>query len=112
VSLEKARHLGNVRRRDLSFKRCKVRDQPLLGLMDIKVQRNAFGRQVDSFETDLEIDELMKATGTEHAYHAVFIRAPLIESVHGMQKCFRRLKMGALLPRRKVICWLHRFTLN
>ena len=33
------------------------RDQPLLGLMDIKVQRNAFGRQVDSFETDLEIDE-------------------------------------------------------
>jgi len=29
------------------------RDQPLLGLMDIKVQRNAFGRQIDSFETDL-----------------------------------------------------------
>src|SRR5512141_3470464 len=52
------------------------RDQPLLGLMDIKVQRNAFGRQIDSFETDLEIDELMRATGTEHPYHAVFIRAP------------------------------------
>ena len=37
----------------------------MLGLMDIKVQRNAFGRQVDSFETDLEIDELMKVTGTD-----------------------------------------------
>jgi 5'-phosphate synthase pdxT subunit len=37
------------------------RDQPLLGLMDIKVQRNAFGRQVDSFETDL-MPELKQAT--------------------------------------------------
>src|SRR5512135_3324827 len=42
------------------------RDQPLLGLMSIKVKRNAFGRQVDSFETDLEIEELYKATKTEH----------------------------------------------
>lgn len=56
------------------------RDQPLLELMDIKVRRNAFGRQVDSFETDLEIDELFRATGTEQPYHAVFIRAPIIES--------------------------------
>lgn len=73
------------------------RDQPLLGLMDIKVQRNAFGRQVDSFETDLEIDELMKATGTEHAYHAVFIRAPLIESVHGKAKVLSVLEDGRIV---------------
>ncbi len=73
------------------------RDQPLLGLMDIKVQRNAFGRQVDSFETDLEIDELMKATGTEHAYHAVFIRAPLIESVHGKAKVLSALEDGRIV---------------
>ena len=73
------------------------RDQPLLGLMDIKVQRNAFGRQVDSFETDLEIDELMKATGTEHAYHAVFIRAPLIESVHGDAKVLSALEDGRIV---------------
>jgi len=59
------------------------RDQPLLGLMDIKVQRNAFGRQIDSFETDLDIPELKQATGTTEDYHAVFIRAPIIESVHG-----------------------------
>ena len=73
------------------------RDQPLLELMDIKVQRNAFGRQVDSFETDLEIDELMKATGTEYAYHAVFIRAPLIESVHGKAKVLSALEDGRIV---------------
>ena len=73
------------------------RDQPLLGLMDIKVQRNAFGRQADSFETDLEIDELMKATGTEYAYHAVFIRAPLIESVHGDAKILSALEDGRIV---------------
>jgi 5'-phosphate synthase pdxT subunit len=59
------------------------RDQPLLGLMDIKVQRNAFGRQVDSFETDLDIPELKQATESDAPYHAVFIRAPIIESVGG-----------------------------
>ena len=73
------------------------RDQPLLGLMDIKVERNAFGRQVDSFETDLEIEELMKATGTEHPYHAVFIRAPIIESVHGKAKVLSRIEDGRIV---------------
>jgi len=57
------------------------RDQPLLGLMDIKVERNAFGRQLDSFEADLDIPEIKKATNTKDDYHAVFIRAPIIESV-------------------------------
>lgn len=57
------------------------RNQPLLGLMDIKVERNAFGRQVDSFEADLDVPEVKQATGTKEDYHAVFIRAPIIESV-------------------------------
>ncbi len=57
------------------------RNQPLLGLMDIQVERNAFGRQVDSFEADLDIPALKKATGSDGPYHAVFIRAPIIESV-------------------------------
>jgi 5'-phosphate synthase pdxT subunit len=73
------------------------RDQPLLGLMDIKVQRNAFGRQVDSFETDLEVEELMKATGTEHPYHAVFIRAPIIESVHGRARVLSQVDDGRIV---------------
>ncbi len=57
------------------------RDQPLLNLMDIKVERNAFGRQLQSFEADLDVPELEKATGRDGPYHAVFIRAPIIESV-------------------------------
>ena len=47
-----------------------------LGVMDIEVKRNAFGRQVDSFEIDLAIPVLGKKP-----FHAVFIRAPLIEKV-------------------------------
>src|SRR5512140_886519 len=39
------------------------RDQPLLGIMDITVERNAFGRQVDSFEADLNIESLKKRYG-------------------------------------------------
>jgi len=73
------------------------RRQPLLGLMDIKVARNAFGRQVDSFEADLDIAELKKATGTTHPYHAVFIRAPIIESVHGNAKVLSKLEDGRIV---------------
>jgi 5'-phosphate synthase pdxT subunit len=54
------------------------RDQPLLEMMDISVERNAFGRQVDSFETDLFIQGLEE---TPRPFHAVFIRAPLIDHV-------------------------------
>ncbi len=50
--------------------------QPILGLMDIKVNRNAFGRQIDSFEQDLEIHEIGDAP-----FHAIFIRAPIISGV-------------------------------
>jgi len=53
-----------------------VPGQPLLGLMDIAVRRNAFGRQVDSFEADLDVPAL-----GEPPFHAVFIRAPIIERV-------------------------------
>jgi 5'-phosphate synthase pdxT subunit len=49
--------------------------EPLLGLMDIAVRRNAYGRQVDSFEADLDV------TGIEHPVRGVFIRAPWIERV-------------------------------
>ena len=53
------------------------REQPLLGLMDVTVQRNAFGRQVDSFEANLNI----KGVDGDKLFHAIFIRAPLIEAV-------------------------------
>ena len=73
------------------------RDQPLLGLMDIKVQRNAFGRQIDSFETDLDIPELKQATGTKEDYHAIFIRAPIIESVSGDAKILASVPDGRIV---------------
>jgi len=69
------------------------RDQPLLGIMDITVQRNAFGRQVDSFEEDLAIPELGKGA----PYHAIFIRAPLIESVHGDARILSCLPDGRIV---------------
>jgi len=73
------------------------RDQPLLKLMDIKVQRNAFGRQIDSFETDLNIPELKQGTGTKEDYHAVFIRAPIIESVSGDAKILATVPDGRIV---------------
>jgi 5'-phosphate synthase pdxT subunit len=53
-------------------------DQPLLGIMDIVVERNAFGRQVDSFEVDLEVPYL--SNGRPAPFPAVFIRAPRLIS--------------------------------
>jgi pyridoxal 5'-phosphate synthase pdxT subunit len=50
-------------------------DQPLLGVLDVVVRRNAFGRQNESFESDLEVE------GLNEPFHAVFIRAPWVEKV-------------------------------
>jgi 5'-phosphate synthase pdxT subunit len=50
-------------------------DQRPLAAIDIDVRRNAFGRQIDSFEADLLVG------GLDHPLHAVFIRAPLVERV-------------------------------
>ncbi len=57
-------------------KRLKEPDPTPLGVMDIEVTRNAYGRQIDSFETDL----LISALG-EKPFHAIFIRAPKVISV-------------------------------
>ncbi len=53
--------------------------QPILALMDIVINRNAFGRQIDSFEVDLPIAGVTGAD--EPPFHAVFIRAPLVTAV-------------------------------
>lgn len=52
-----------------------IEGQQTLGGLDVVVRRNAFGRQVDSFEADLRVE------GLEGGYHAVFIRAPWVEKV-------------------------------
>ena len=51
-------------------------EEPVLPLLDVTVERNAFGRQLDSFETELTVPLL-----GDTPVHAVFIRAPVIESV-------------------------------
>jgi 5'-phosphate synthase pdxT subunit len=65
--------------------------------MDITVMRNAFGRQVDSFEADLTIPEL----GKNIPYHAIFIRAPIIESVQGDAKVISTLPDGRIVAARQ-----------
>jgi 5'-phosphate synthase pdxT subunit len=71
------------------------RPQPTLGLMDIQVQRNAFGRQIDSFEVDLEVPALARL-GDPRPFHAVFIRAPLIEAVGPGAEVLARLEDGSI----------------
>jgi 5'-phosphate synthase pdxT subunit len=64
--------------------------------MDISVRRNAFGRQNESFETDLNISVL-----GDEPFHAVFIRAPLIESVNGTTEVLARLEDGTAVAARQ-----------
>ena len=75
------------------------------GLMDIKVNRNAFGRQVDSFESEISIPVLGKKPFT-----GVFIRAPLIESVGKSVEVLARLKDGTIVAARQgklLVCAFH-----
>jgi len=76
------------------------RDQPLLGLMDVTVQRNAFGRQVDSFETDLDVPAIITPEN-KRPFHAIFIRAPLIESVGVGVDVLAALSSGAIVAARQ-----------
>jgi 5'-phosphate synthase pdxT subunit len=73
------------------------RDQPLLQLMDITVERNAFGRQVNSFEVDLDVPALMEIDPDTKPFHAVFIRAPLIESIQADACALARLVDGRIV---------------
>src|SRR5438105_12051272 len=71
-------------------------DQPLLGVMNVKVERNAFGRQLDSFETDLDIPAL-----GDKPFPAVFIRAPKIESVGDGVEVLAKLPDGTPVAARQ-----------
>lgn len=69
-------------------------DQPRLGLMDIEVRRNTFGRQVDSFETDLTVPALGPAP-----MRAVFIRAPEVVSAGAGVEILARYEEHIVLVR-------------
>jgi 5'-phosphate synthase pdxT subunit len=64
-------------------------DQRCFGAIDIAVRRNAFGRQIDSFEADLQVSGLPEAP-----VHAVFIRAPVVESVGDDVEVLARVEGG------------------
>lgn len=65
-----------------------IEGQQTLGGLDVTVRRNAFGRQVDSFEADLEIE------GIADPVHAVFIRAPWVEAVGPRARVLARVEGG------------------
>jgi 5'-phosphate synthase pdxT subunit len=73
------------------------RSQPLLELMDITVDRNAYGRQIASFETDLDFPALESVSSETKPFHGVFIRAPLITSVEGDGKVLSTLPDGRIV---------------
>lgn len=70
--------------------------QPLIGALDVKVRRNAFGRQLDSFETDIPMEEL-----GEQPVHAVFIRAPWVDEVGPAVKVLGKLEDGTIVAVRQ-----------
>lgn len=70
--------------------------QPALGLMNITARRNAFGRQLDSFEADLDIDGL-----DGEPFRAVFIRAPLIDRVGEGVEALATLDDGRIVAARQ-----------
>ncbi|MSQ44395.1 MAG: pyridoxal 5'-phosphate synthase glutaminase subunit PdxT [Chloroflexi bacterium] len=71
--------------------------QPLLSVMDISIRRNAFGRQVQSFETDLIIEGMDK----DVPFPAMFIRAPKIESVGPDATAIATLDDGTIVAARQ-----------
>ncbi|MCC7164350.1 MAG: pyridoxal 5'-phosphate synthase glutaminase subunit PdxT [Anaerolineae bacterium] len=73
--------------------------QPLVGVMDVTVKRNAFGRQVDSFETDLNIPAIQNGDPTP--FHAIFIRAPLMETVGKNVQVLATLEDGTIVAARQ-----------
>jgi 5'-phosphate synthase pdxT subunit len=70
-----------------------IAGQETLGGLDIVVRRNAFGRQVDSFEADLDV------TGLDAPFHAMFIRAPWVEKVGQGVEAVARVASGPALGR-------------
>lgn len=77
------------------------RNQPLLELMDITVDRNAFGRQIASFETELDIPALEVISSTPAPFPGIFIRAPLITAIEGEAEALAKLPDGRIVAARQ-----------
>ncbi len=77
------------------------RTQPLLELMNITVDRNAFGRQISSFETFLDIPALDQISPGLTKFPGIFIRAPLINTVSGEAQSLSALPDGRIVAARE-----------
>jgi pyridoxal 5'-phosphate synthase pdxT subunit len=78
------------------------RETPILGLMDMVVARNSFGRQLDSFEIDLNIPALSSRNHKAPcSFHGVFIRAPAIQEVGRDVEVLARLPDGKIVAARQ-----------
>jgi pyridoxal 5'-phosphate synthase pdxT subunit len=75
------------------------RDQPVLGLMDISVERNAFGRQINSFEELLKVDVLREGPGKP--FPGIFIRAPRLVEARPPARVIARLADGTAVAARE-----------
>jgi len=71
-------------------------EEPILPLLDVSVHRNAFGRQLDSFETDVDVPIL-----GDRPVHGIFIRAPVVESVGPDVDVLARLGDGRIVAVRE-----------
>jgi 5'-phosphate synthase pdxT subunit len=76
-------------------------NQPLLNLMNITIQRNAFGRQVDSFEAELDIPALAAVDPTIAPFKTVFIRGPVISAVQPPAEALSTLPDGRIVAARQ-----------
>ena len=81
-------------------------ERGLLGVMDMVVKRNAFGRQVDSFEADLRVRGI---EGEEQPFHAVFIRAPWVQYVDGNAEVLAKAGENNVMVKqgRHIACSFH-----
>ena len=75
-------------------------DEPVLSLLDVEVRRNAFGRQLESFETNLTMEGL-GANGRSRTIRAVFIRAPEIVKVGPSARAVAALDDGRIVAARQ-----------
>lgn len=73
-------------------------EPPHIGVMDVRVKRNAFGRQTESFEADLAVPAV---NGRGEPFHAIFIRAPLIESAGPRVEVLARLADSTMVAARQ-----------
>lgn len=72
-------------------------DQVALGVLDMTVERNGYGRQIESFETDIEV------AGLDTPFHAVFIRSPLVTRLGGDVEALAVLDGNPVLCRSGVV---------